>query len=99
MDQHQLTLLVGIVVAVAVISVIVFLLMRKRRSQQLRERFGPEYDRVLKKEGEVRRAENVLQIRADRRDKFELRPLSSGASSDFLQRWMAVQTKFVDDPK
>jgi hypothetical protein len=99
MDQHQLTLLVGIVVAIVVICLVVFLLLRKRRSQQLRERFGPEYDRVLKEEGEVRRAENVLQIRADRRDKFELRPLSSGAGSDFSQRWMAVQTKFVDDPK
>lgn len=99
MDQHQLILIVGIAVVVLVVLVVIYLSMKKRRSQELRERFGPEYDRVLKKEGEVRLAENVLQIRANRRDKLKLHPLTAGAHSDFSQRWMTVQTKFVDDPK
>src|SRR5207248_5618540 len=99
MDQHQLTILVGVVVAVAVIAVIGFLIARKRRSQNLRERFGPEYDRVLKKEGEVRRAEGVLEIRGQRRDKLQIRELSSSQRSDFGARWRNVQSQFVDDPK
>jgi hypothetical protein len=98
-DQHQLTILIGVVVAVVVIAVIAFSLTKKRRSQQLREQFGPEYDRVLKKEGEVRKAENVLDIRAKRREKFELRPLSAAARTDFAERWRTVQSQFVDDPK
>ena len=99
MDQQQMTILVGVIVAVVVVAAVVFFLARKRRSQRLRERFGPEYDRVVRKEGEVRRAESVLEIRAARIEKFEIRPLSGAASADFANRWMAVQTQFVDDPK
>jgi FtsZ-interacting cell division protein ZipA len=99
MDQHQLTLLLVVIVAVAAIAVAGFLIARKRRSQRLRERFGPEYDHVLKREGEVRRAEGVLEIRAKRRDKFKLRPLTPETHSDFAARWRSVQTQFVDNPK
>jgi hypothetical protein len=99
MDQHQISILIAVIVAVAVIAVISFVLARKRRSQQLRERFGPEYDRVVQKEGEVRRAEGVLEMRAKRREKFEIRPLSSANRADFAERWRMVQSQFVDDPK
>jgi FtsZ-interacting cell division protein ZipA len=99
MDQHQITILLVVLVAVILIAVVSFFLSRKRRSQRLRDRFGPEYDRVLKREGEVRRAEGVLEMRAKRRDKLEIRPLSSSARSDFSERWQTVQSQFVDDPK
>ena len=99
MDQHQMVELVAVLAAVVVIAVISFLIARKRRSQRLRERFGPEYDRVLKKEGEVARAENVLTIRAQRREKFEIHPLSVAMRTDFMDRWTTVQTQFVDDPR
>src|SRR3979411_1804944 len=99
MDQHQITILLVVLVAVILIAAVSFFLSRKRRSQRLRDRFGPEYDRVLKKEGEVRRAEGVLAMRAKRRDKLEIRPLSSSTRSDFSERWQTVQSQFVDDPK
>jgi hypothetical protein len=99
MDQHQLSILIAVIVAVAVIAVISFVLARKRRSHQLRERFGPEYDRVVKKEGEVRRAEGVLEMRAKHREKFEIRPLSAARLADFAERWQVEQSQFVDDPK
>jgi len=98
MDQRQLTLLIVVIVAVVVVAVIAFMLARRRRSQQLRQRFGPEYDRVLKKEGEVRRAEGVLEMRAKRREKFTLRPLPEESRLDFAERWRAVQAQFVDEP-
>jgi hypothetical protein len=72
---------------------------RKRRSQQLKQRFGPEYDRVVKREGEVRRAEGLLEMRTKRREQFELRPLPSASRAEFAERWQLVQSKFVDDPK
>jgi len=99
MDQHQLAIVIAVIVAVVLVAVISFVLTRKRRSQKLRERFGPEYDRVVKKEGEVRRAEGVLEIRAQRREKFELRPLPAASRAEFSSRWTAVQSLFVDDPK
>jgi hypothetical protein len=99
MDQQQLTILLAVVAAVVVIAIVSFFLARKRRSQNLRERFGPEYDRVVKEEGEVRKAEGVLEMRAKRREKFELRPLSAQARADFAERWRIVQEQFVDNPK
>ena len=99
MDQHQLTIILAVIAAVVVVAIVSFFLARKRRSQQLRERFGPEYDRVVKNEGEVRRAEGVLEIRAKRREKFAIRPLSEESRADFAERWRIVQSHFVDDPK
>jgi hypothetical protein len=99
MDQHQLTILIAVIAAVIVIAIVSFLVARKRRSQNLREKFGPEYDRVLKEEGEVRKAEGVLELRARRREKFELRDLPEPRRAEFAERWRMVQEKFVDDPK
>ena len=53
------------------------------RSQKLRERFGPEYDRVVKQEGDPRKAEGVLEFREQRREKFKTRPLSATAPIQF----------------
>lgn len=99
MTQQQITILVAVIVAIVLIAVVGFFLSRKRRSQKLRERFGPEYDRVVKKEGEVRRAEGVLEMRAKRAQKFQIHPLLQTARFDFMERWKTVQTQFVDDPK
>ena len=98
MDRHWIVL-VAVIAAIVAIALISFFTARKRRSQRLRGRFGPEYDRVLKKEGELRRAEGVLEMRAQRREKFELQPLTAATRSDFSGRWRAVQSQFVDNPK
>jgi hypothetical protein len=99
MNQHQVTVIVAAIGVLAVLGVIGFLLTRKRRTQLLRDRFGPEYDRVVKKEGDVHRAESVLAFRKERREKFELKPISPSTRSDFAMRWTSVQSQFVDDPK
>jgi hypothetical protein len=67
MNQTQL-LVVIVVVAVIAVAGILFFAMRKRRTQKLRERFGPEYDRVVKQEGDPRKAEGVLEFREQRRE-------------------------------
>ncbi len=92
-------LIVLLVIVVVVIAALAFLAIRKRRSVQLRERFGPEYDRVVRREGDVRKAENVLELRQKRREMFQLRPLSPADRSEFARRWNDVQAQFVDNPK
>lgn len=100
MDQNRVMVVIAvIVIAVIVAAVIAFLTSRKRRSQQLRERFGPEYDRVVRQEGDARKAEGVLQFREKRREKFNIRPLSAADRSSFAVRWNEVQARFVDDPR
>jgi len=98
MNQNQVLVPV-VVVAVIVVAAIVLLALRKRRSAKLRERFGPEYDRVLQREGDPRKAEGVLEFREKRREKFKIRPLSSADRASFATRWNEVQARFVDDPR
>ena len=87
-----------IVLAVIIVAALVFTTVRKRRSERLRERFGPEYDRVVRKEGDTKKAEHVLEFRQQHRDKFKIRALSPTDQSSFRYRWNEVQARFVDDP-
>lgn len=100
MDQNRMIVLIAIVViAIVVVAAIGFVTSRKRRSQKLRERFGPEYDRVMRQEGDPRKAEGVLEFRQKRREKFNIRRLSAADRSSFVTRWNEVQARFVDDPR
>lgn len=100
MDQNRTMVFVAvIVIALIVVGAIAFITSRKRRSQKLKERFGPEYDRVLQQEGDPRKAEGVLEFRQKRREKFHIRPLSAADRSSFAVRWDEVQARFVDDPR
>jgi len=100
MDQNRMMVVIAVaVIAVIVVAVMAFMASRKRRSRHLRERFGPEYDRVVRQEGDPRKAEGVLQFRQKRREKFNIRPLSAADRSSFAVRWNEVQARFVDDPR
>lgn len=100
MDQHQIVIVVAvIVIALIVIAAIAFASSKKRRSLRLKQRFGPEYDRVLQQEGDPRKAEGVLEFRQKRREEFKVRPLSAADQASFQMRWREVQARFVDDPR
>jgi hypothetical protein len=93
-----------IVVAVIVVAIVaagVWMIYRQRRtSAALRDRFGPEYDRVVQQHGESgRRAEQELQARAERVEKLHIRPLSSEESRRYGDAWTEAQAQFVDDPE
>jgi FtsZ-interacting cell division protein ZipA len=93
---------VWIVIAAAVVVAIVLVAMwaasRKRRTSQLREGFGPEYDRTVEERGSRRQAESELTDREKRREELDIRPLAPGARDRFADRWHTVQERFVDDP-
>jgi hypothetical protein len=88
-----------VAVAAVVIVSLVWMVLSRRRSEQLRERFGPEYDRALKTEGNFKRAERALEARAKRVDALHIRPLLPDDAARFDANWRAVQARFVDDPK
>lgn len=98
MDQNRVLLLVIVLVVIAVVA-IALVALRKQRSAKLRKRFGPEYDRVLQREGDARKAEGVLEFREKRRQTFHIRPLNAADKSSFDIRWNEVQARFVDDPR
>lgn len=88
-----------VLIALVLVALIVWFAVGRRRSQQLRERFGPEYDRTVRAEGAVRKAEAALEARAKRVDSLHIRPLSTSDATRFDTSWRAVQSRFVDDPK
>ena len=88
-----------VTIAVIVIAAVLWLAMSRRRSQQLRDRFGPEYEHAVRTEKNVRRAEATLEARAKRVDALHIRPLSPEDSTRFDATWRGVQARFVDDPK
>lgn len=99
MNQHQILLVVVVIVVLVAIAVVASLLVKRRRTQSLRQRFGPEYDRVVREEGDTRRGEEVLQFRTKRLEKLSIRPLSRAERSEFASRWETLQPQFVDNPE
>jgi Flp pilus assembly protein TadB len=92
--------MVWIVVAVLAVLLVVavVLLWRARRSQRLRERFGPEYERALAEHGDRRAAESELLERRERRQKFELQPLERAARERYAERWRMTQRRLSTSP-
>lgn len=72
--------------------------VKRRRSNHLRKRFGPEYDRVVRASGKQRLAERELQRREDRVDQLEIRPLPVEERLRYAESWRQVQIRFVDEP-
>src|ERR1041385_4542203 len=93
------TQLMWVIVAVAVaIAAAAFVIMRNRRSDRLRRRFGPEYERTVREAGDVRKAEAKLQARATRVERLHIRTLMPDDAKRFSDEWRRVQAQFVDDP-
>jgi hypothetical protein len=90
--------IVLIVIAIAVIAILGWYLMRERRSKRLRSRFGPEYEYAMREFGSRPKAEDALSRREKRMEKIQVRPLSHEDHVRFSDRWHDVQAHFVDDP-
>ena len=91
---------VAIIVAVIVVIVgaILAFYFQRRRTDKLRSRFGPEYERSIAESGDRRRAEAQLEKRAERVEKYHLRPLAAEDRARFTEQWDRVQAHFVDAP-
>ena len=61
--------------AVVVLAIVVWQALARRRTGQLQEQFGPEYDRTVGTAESKREAEAELQAREQCRRELEIRPL------------------------
>ena len=96
MNDQLMYLIVAVVVAVGVVAAVVALFsIRNRRTERLRQRFGPEYERTIGKTGDVRRAETALRDRETRVERLRLRPLTPDEARRFSTEWQFVQARFV----
>jgi hypothetical protein len=65
----------------------------------LRQRFGPEYERAVEQFGSPQRAERELAARARRVEHIRLHGLNEGDRARFAATWERIQGQFVDDPE
>ena len=92
-------LVVVIIIAIVLaVGVAVVVLYRWRRSDQLRQRFGPEYERTLEESSHRREAEKELRGRERRRSAFEITPLTGQDAARYSREWADIRLRFVDQP-
>ena len=93
------TAVVVIVLVLLIVAVLGIVLARRRRSTQLQEHFGPEYERSVASSGDRRAAEAELAERRQRREEFDVRDLRPEERDRFRGSWNEIQRDFVDDPR
>lgn len=97
MDTSMIIILVAVVVVLAIAAAVWFY-VQKQQTNRLRSKFGPEYNRAIRSEGDAKHAEQVLQQRQKRVEKLNIRALSDSERDDFAQAWKQEQARFVDEP-
>jgi hypothetical protein len=88
-------IIVAIIVVVAIVAGVVY----DQRRRRLRQRFGPEYDRLVEETGSKAKAEAELTSRQRRVAGLDIRPLDPAARARYAESWAAVQEQFVDSPQ
>jgi hypothetical protein len=89
---------VAVLVVIGVAYAVWSASQRKRHSQELRQQFGPEYERVASRVKSPQQAESLLDERRKRVEQFHIRPLSEAERARYASAWRDVQAKFVDAP-
>jgi hypothetical protein len=93
----QALIIIALVILVVIVATVWYFL-QKRRTDALRQHYGPEYDRAINQYGERRQAEAALEEREKRVKSLDLHPLSEADRARFSEEWGSIQARFVDDP-
>jgi hypothetical protein len=92
-------LLILVIAAIVILGgVALWAYLARQRTERLRQRFGPEYERAIQTARTPAEAEAMLHNRASRVDRFKLHPLSPEQAEAFSDQWRRLQARFVDDP-
>src|ERR1700722_3935803 len=97
MDPKIVTAILIVIAVLVVVGVLLY--TRRNRSAQLKQKFGSEYDRVVKQHGDPKLAETVLAERERRVSNLKLHTLAEPERDRYLHQWTFVQKQFVDDPR
>jgi sensor domain CHASE-containing protein len=81
-----------------VLGVVAWNATARRKTEHLRDRFGPEYNRVTSTAESKREAERELAQREERRDELDIKPLAQESRALYTEEWKSIQAEFVDEP-
>lgn len=93
-------------IVIAVVAVVIVLLavvvaasmMRQKRSERLKDQFGPEYEHAVETAGGQRAGERELRARERKHDKLDVKELTPESRARYVEAWGVTQTGFVDNP-
>ena len=97
MDQKVVYIVIAAVFIVGLLLV-AWIVSRRRRTELLQNRFGPEYERTVRQIGTARAEADLLE-REKRVQKLTLRELTAEERERFVTQWRALQSIFVDAPE
>jgi hypothetical protein len=92
-----LAIVIALVVGIGLGALAIYM-FQQARTRRLKERFGPEYGRVVAETGNRSRAEAMLEHRRKRVEQLRIRPLEASERARFQEGWRQIQSRFVDDP-
>jgi hypothetical protein len=99
MNPKLTALAVAVILTVAVFARLYVQRRRRSTTAEMRQRFGPEYERAVGEQGPERRAEAQLAAREKRVEQLKIHDLDSAKRELFAGQWQVLQSRFVDDPK
>ena len=97
-EKSMSPVVIAIIVVIALVAA-ALIIIGQRRTAQLHQKFGPEYDQTVKSLNDRGKAEAELLRRSDRVEQFKIRPLSPADRTRFQDNWQSDQARFVDDPR
>lgn len=101
MDTTQLAIVIGVVAAIVVVAIVVLAVRvsrRRRERAELRDRYGPEYERTVAELGSAKAATADIRAREGAHDEVRLRDLDPHELDDLRARLATAQYDFVEDP-
>jgi hypothetical protein len=97
-NSATIWIVVAFLATIAILAVVAWEFVQRRRTERLRARFGPEYGRELERTRDRRRVEVKLDDRWKRVEHLHIQPLSRRDRARFIESWRMVQAQFVDNP-
>lgn len=96
--DDTVAIVIVVLIALLVVAAVAYFMSKNRKTSELRDRYGSEYDRTLEEAGGRGAAEKELRERADRVQKLRIRELTPNEQHSYSEEWRTVQAHFVDDP-
>jgi hypothetical protein len=92
-------MIILIVFAILAIGFAIWIYLQKKKTQDLRTKFGPEYEKAIDTHKDRSHAESELEKREKRVAQFHIRPLRDDERARYAEDWRVEQSLFVDDPR
>ncbi len=91
------TVVIVLAVVIVVVAVAAAWLATNARRRRLRQRFGPEYDRLVAERGSRKAAAELTQRQRHVRQ-LDLHPLTPEVRARYTAQWALIQEQFVETP-